>query len=61
MPRIAGEEIALEQRRVLPLLHPVDLLADIVIDDPRVGQGLQVRPNKDGPGDQGHRQLGPAL
>ncbi len=56
---IAGEEVAPEQGRVPPLLHPVELLADVVINDKRLGQGLEVRQNEDGPGNQGHRQFGP--
>jgi hypothetical protein len=44
---IIAEQVTFKKFRILPLLHPENLLARIVIDDKRIGEGLQVGVTED--------------
>jgi hypothetical protein len=59
-PGVVAEEIALEQGRVAPLLHPEELLTHVVVDDVRVGQRGQVGDAENRRRHQGHRQRVPS-
>ena len=56
MAGIFRQEISLKERRVQPLLHPEDLLADVVVDHIRSGQGLEMGQDEDDVGEDGRHQ-----
>ncbi len=53
---ICRQEISLKERRVQPLLHPEDLLADVVVDHIRRGQGLEVGQDENDVGEDARHQ-----